>query len=193
MSKKHGLWHSRIYKCWNNMIQRAGKHKNYKDINVCEDWFIFMNFYKWAMENGYSDDLTLDRKNYNLNYTPDNCRWITITEQQMNKKSNNLILYGNCFFTLTELSILFKININTLNKRLRSGWSVEESIYKHIRDINKKINYSSKYEGVCKHKQTGKWVASYKKKYIGIFKSEDEANLAVIKEREIKNIEDGRK
>lgn len=67
-------------------------YKNYggRGISVCEEWDNaengFENFYKWAMENGYSDELTIDRKNVNGNYEPSNCRWATMAEQVRNQR-----------------------------------------------------------------------------------------------------------
>ena len=45
----------------------------------------FMNFYNWSMENGYRDDLTIDRINVNGNYEPNNCRWVDYKSQARNR------------------------------------------------------------------------------------------------------------
>ena len=74
---------TRLYRCWNNMIsrckyQKTEFHKYYidKGISVCNEWLDFRNFKKWALENGYDDNLTIDRINSYNNYCPENCRWI---------------------------------------------------------------------------------------------------------------------
>ena len=71
-------------------------HPRYPDwggrgISVCEEWRnSFKSFYDWAVGNGYQDDLTIDRIDNNGNYEPRNCRWTTIKEQNLNKRSYKL-------------------------------------------------------------------------------------------------------
>ncbi|MBH0230769.1 hypothetical protein [Halobacillus yeomjeoni] len=62
------------------------KQKDYKNyggrgIKVCDEWLDFINFYKWAMNNGYNEELTIERNDYNGNYEPKNCTWVTVQQQ----------------------------------------------------------------------------------------------------------------
>jgi hypothetical protein len=60
----------------------------YRDrgIGVCDAWRNdFSAFYDWALENGYADDLTIERKDNDKGYSPDNCEWLTILEQCHNR------------------------------------------------------------------------------------------------------------
>jgi len=80
---KHGKIETRLYKTWQNMKSRcyAPTSKScYKGILVCDEWQTFPPFAKWALLNGYTDTLTLDRIDSYENYTPDNCRFITLSE-----------------------------------------------------------------------------------------------------------------
>lgn len=66
-------------------------HKDYKNygakgISICKEWNKVKYFVEWALENGYDDSLTIDRKNNKLGYSPDNCRWVNMNIQQSNKR-----------------------------------------------------------------------------------------------------------
>lgn len=91
---KHGESHkTRLYSCWSDMRNRcnctnrkAYKYYGGRGIKVCKEWDDYNTFKIWATNNGYADNLTLDRINPDGNYKPANCRWITIQEQQRNRR-----------------------------------------------------------------------------------------------------------
>ena len=85
---KHGGRYTRLYAIWQSMKKRCenNKHKFYryyggKGITVCQEWAEdFPAFREWSLANGYAGNLTIDRKNSNSGYSPDNCQWITAAE-----------------------------------------------------------------------------------------------------------------
>ena len=91
---KHGEAKSRLYNIRNMMIQRctnpnATKYFNYggRGINVCSEWLSsYESFRDWALANGYSKDLTLDRKENDKGYNPSNCRWANKSTQSSNTR-----------------------------------------------------------------------------------------------------------
>lgn len=84
----------RIFKIWQGLRQRCNNpnDKDYKEyggrgVSVCVEWdSAFEPFLKWALENGYASNLSIDRVDVNGNYCPENCRWATWTQQARNKR-----------------------------------------------------------------------------------------------------------
>ncbi len=97
--KKHGYCGTRLYRIYYKMKERCYKpsNDNYKyygglGITICDEWLNnFQAFADWAMSHGYADNLTIDRINNEGNYEPSNCRWITIQEQQRNKRKRGTV------------------------------------------------------------------------------------------------------
>jgi hypothetical protein len=89
----HGLTKSKLYTKWKAMRQRTNNSNDeaYRfygawGIKLCDEWNQFSNFYKWAINNGYTDGLTIDRIDSFKDYEPSNCRWVTLSENFKNKK-----------------------------------------------------------------------------------------------------------
>lgn len=91
---QHGMSGTRLYRIWAGMKTRcenpsADNYKYYgeRGISVCKEWREdFDSFARWALKSGYKDSLTIDRINVNGNYEPKNCRWVTMAEQNKNKR-----------------------------------------------------------------------------------------------------------
>ena len=89
-----------------------------------------MKFYEWAIKNGYNENLTIDRIDVNGNYEPTNCRFITIKEQNRNKRNNVKIYYNGQEKCIAEWAELFGIKKGLLYGRLKRGWTIERALNK---------------------------------------------------------------
>lgn len=144
--KKHGLRYNRLYNIWDGMIGRCYRksQKGYKTygargITVCDEWKNnFLNFYSWAINNGYKETLTIDRIDVNGDYGPLNCRWVTMDEQHINKTNTKLITYDGVTKPLSCLAKEFNIPLNNLYARLNIGWSIEKALTTPVKKRNSK-------------------------------------------------------
>lgn len=86
----YGVWRGMMYRC-NNSKATSYQHYGGRGIAVCKEWEdSYDTFRGWALANGYSDDLSIDRINNDGNYEPSNCRWATLSEQMQNQRPRHL-------------------------------------------------------------------------------------------------------
>ena len=148
--KTHGLSKTRIYQIWADMKDRCNNKNNsaYKDyggrgIKVCKKWLTdFTSFHTWAIDNGYSDNLTIDRINVDGNYEPNNCRWSNWQEQANNRRtSRKIIIYGE-IKTAYEFEKQYGIKAPLLVDRYDKGYRDDKLIFQgnlgHFRKTNLK-------------------------------------------------------
>lgn len=128
-SCKHGCAikknQSRLYNIWQCMKQRCygRKHNSYlyKNINVCEEWKkSFIAFKEWAENNGYKDNLSIDRIDGTKDYCPENCRWADRYTQQHNLKNNFIVTFDGVNMCLSELARKINWNNGTLRYFLKT-------------------------------------------------------------------------
>jgi hypothetical protein len=133
--RKHGMYGTRLYHIWNNMMGRCRNvnNKDYEDyggrgIMVCPDWEESSTFFEWAKASGYSDELTIERVDVNGDYCPENCRWATNNEQQINRRNNKELTYNGETHCVAEWGRITGIPHQTITSRLRYGWTIEETL-----------------------------------------------------------------
>lgn len=159
-NKTHGQCRTRLYNIWCNMKARCFNPKEHaynryggRGITICNEWKSdFMNFYNWAMDNGYNDNLSIDRIDNNGNYEPSNCRWANDKTQANNRRSSHLITYQNETHTLAEWADLYNINRGTFQSRLKLGWSIEKILNTPADNYKNRENNLIFYEGEYKTK-----------------------------------------
>jgi len=137
----HGYVGTRLYREWAGMIQRCESPASTswdrygaKGVSVCEEWHDFQVFKEWAVGNGYTDSLTLDRINSNGNYCPANCRWASIREQANNKLKTLWIEFNGEKLPLSYWADKLGMSYHTLYDRLyRWRWPVEKAFTTPVR------------------------------------------------------------
>lgn len=131
----HNKSKTRLYRIWAKMKarctypgDRAYSKYGGRGITVCDEWLSFEPFEKWALENGHSGELTLDRINNSLGYSPDNCRWATPKQQANNTRKNRVIECNGVSRTLAEWADITGIRPMTIAHRLNAGWDAESAL-----------------------------------------------------------------
>lgn len=117
-----------IIRCY---LERSSDYKWYgaRGIEVCREWLNDpVSFTEWALKSGYKKGLSLDRIDNDGDYCPENCRWATPRQQANNRSNNHVITYGGKDYTLSQASREFDIHVQTLRRRIVSGWSVNKAI-----------------------------------------------------------------
>lgn len=132
----HGDTGTRLYRIWAGIIQRCcNSRERYewrkyggRGICVCDEWRKYENFKRWAVCNGYADDLSIERIDPNGNYCPENCCWATTYEQGNNKRTSRRISFNGEVGTIREFADKYGIPYSCLYSRLRNGWSVDRAL-----------------------------------------------------------------
>lgn len=133
---KHGYSHKeRLYETWKNMRRRCFDPKNKrwanyggKGVTICKEWNDYSVFRSWAMENGYADNLTIDRKDADGNYCPDNCRWADAKTQANNVSRNRIIEHDGKKMTMSEFADYLGISYSALQHRMDRNWDMESIV-----------------------------------------------------------------
>lgn len=129
------------------IIKRRLKRPGYAHVSMCDEWTRdFQSFRKWAIENGYREDLTIDRIDNSKGYFPDNCRWVSLKAQANNRRSNVVVEYHGNRFTLVELADHIGLNHSTVKQRYESGWNVDDIVNTPYK-ARKKWSETQKKEG----------------------------------------------
>lgn len=136
---------SRLYTIWSSIKERCYYPNSIsyhlygaRGITMCDDWLHdYLSFYNWAISNGYSDELSIDRIDNNGNYEPSNCRWATRTTQANNRRTNVRIMYNGESHTISEWSRIFNIKQPTLYQRIyKAKWPIEKALTTPVKHSN---------------------------------------------------------
>jgi len=124
----HGMKGTRFYSIYSGIVKRcentnAVHYKNYGGRGIKNEFLSFEHF-KEIMFDSYSDNLTIERIDVNGNYSPNNCKWIPMSEQGWNKR-NNIVYNG---VSLPQYCHENYLNYKLISGRIRDGWDIEKAI-----------------------------------------------------------------
>ena len=125
MNETHGESKTRLYKIWSDIKKRcycktfwAFDRYGGRGIKLCEEWHDYPTFRDWCINNGYAENLTIDRIDNDGNYQPDNCRWVDRKTQANNKSNVRHITYKGETKTISEWAEIVGVNRQTLYSRI---------------------------------------------------------------------------
>lgn len=200
----NGLSNTKIYRKYRSMLDRCNNenNKSYKDyggrgITVCKEWLGklgFLNFYDWANKNGYKEGMTIERKDVNGNYCPENCCFVTNAEQQRNKRNN--VVFEKDGEKMLEIDVAKMLNLSetTIKYRLDAGKDIfapkyerkkgvirdDGAVYESVREASKANGvHESKISAVCRGERKRTAGHSFR------FLTKEEAEQALAKMKEV--------
>lgn len=143
MITSHRKSQSNLYRRWDKIKQRCYNknnhaYKNYggRGIKMCDEWCDdFMNFYNWAINNGYDDNLTIDRIDVNGNYEPNNCRWVDYTTQNNHRSNTVYITCNGKRQSVMQWCRELNLNPSTVYYRVKRGYNSYYCLYGEEKEV----------------------------------------------------------
>lgn len=114
-----------------------------RGIKICNEWLnSYQEFEKWSLSHGYEEALTIDRIDNDGDYEPNNCKYVTFSENSKKKGTNKYFTYKGKTQNLTDWCNELNLKYHTVLCRLRAGWTFENAVetpVKKGRDITSMI------------------------------------------------------
>lgn len=124
----YSRYHKIKERCYN---PNSKSYKRYggRGIKMCDEWLNdYKSFETWAIANGYAPEFAIDRIDNDGDYSPENCRFVTLSENNQNRCSSRFYTYNGKTQNLTQWCTELGLNYRTVMYRMRRGWSFERSI-----------------------------------------------------------------
>lgn len=122
------IWRGMKRRCFN---KACGRYKDYggRGITICDEWLDYEVWKQWALTHGYTDELTIERIDNDGNYCPENCKWITRSEQRRNNRQLIKVEYKGKTWILKDLCDAYGLGYSRTHQRIKyRGWSVERAV-----------------------------------------------------------------
>lgn len=132
----HGLNGTPLKDCYSNMISRCYDEKNNRydryggrGISVCDEWRENRReFYRWAVDSGFKKGLTIERRDIDGDYSPDNCTWVTHKAQQSNTSRSLFFHINGEKLHLAEICRRENVSYMMVYKRIKKGWDIRDAL-----------------------------------------------------------------
>jgi hypothetical protein len=110
-----------------------------RGITICDDWKTYENFAEWARNNGYSDNLTIERIDVNGNYCPENCTWIPLAQQARNRRTTHWVEFNGRRMSLAEACEIAGLPYKQVFERIvKRHWEVEKALTVPMRSFQRR-------------------------------------------------------
>jgi hypothetical protein len=129
MKRSHAATGTRLYNIWKLVLYRCRDTSNPdyggRGISVCEEWLTFEPFRAWALVNGYSDKLSIERVDVDGNYCPENCTWADAATQSANRRYTQKAPDGELWLHKARKNGITGV---AFRQRVHAGWPMEQAI-----------------------------------------------------------------
>lgn len=142
LRRTHGMSRSRLDTTFDNMIKRcyrpnASRFERYggRGIQICDAWLKDRSeFFRWALANGYAENLSIERIDANGHYSPSNCRWATGKEQANNTSRSRLLSWAGETLTVAQWAERLGVPGKAMQHRVNRGWAAERIFMQPYRE-----------------------------------------------------------
>lgn len=120
-------------RCMNPNSKAYGRYGG-RGIKVCDEWLdSYDSFEKWALENGFEPELAIDRIDNDGPYSPDNCRFVTLKENNQKRRTTRYFTINGETRNLQQWCDAYGINRGTVNARLKHGWDILDALTRPVK------------------------------------------------------------
>ena len=113
---------------WKGGTERELSYYAKRGIRVCAEWFSFREFERWGLANGYQKGLHIDRIDGTKGYSPDNCRFVSRSQNMRNRANQKVYQINGELVQLCDIEKRFGIKWLTFRYRVNHGWTADEAV-----------------------------------------------------------------
>ena len=120
-------------RCYNPKAKSYHRYGG-RGIRICDEWLNnYQAFEDWCIENGFEPNLAIDRIDNDGNYSPDNCRFVTLKENNQKRCTTKWYTINGETKNLQQWCDHYGIKRGTVYTRLENGWSIEDALTKPVK------------------------------------------------------------